>query len=490
MGNNLVRHFSYKKIKEEAEYCGCSYSAGRYIFTMLGMLFFSILAGVLFRLKPVNIVVIVVVGLSGAPFLIRKGFKIRNAERIYMDIDMYLHQMAYSFMRQPKIINALKDTGIVGSSSLSESIDEALEELKHGLGDDVYQDSLQVIEERYRNPRIKVLNKFMLEVEQKGGKYRKLMEALFEDNDRWINRGYVFSKDVRCIKRDISVGIVISVLMAFITTLISGMLNNYSNTSVSLYDNGIYQLSTTVFIVACMLFFIYICQKYDSDTLISMKSEAAVMRDYKTVMCNSKFSGVKSVIPGVVLFVAIGVVCLLFKRIIWTVCFFVMAAVILVSPVIRLSEARKSLSIEVNYAFTQWLRGVALNLQGNTLQAAIEKSVEDCPAVMQNSLEEFITALNADPSDVRPYYDFMQEFQSKDISTMTRMLYSITTVDDSNVEDTINLLIRRNYELMEKYERDRIADKESIMRFQEYIPTLLAAFKIGIDMMLVVMMYL
>lgn len=490
MKNNMVNYFSFRKIKRTADYCGCTYSLKRYIFTMLGMAALAIFAGEMFKLRPAYIAVIVIVGLCGVPSIIRRGFVIRHDEQLHSDIDMYLHQMVYSFMRQPKIINALKDTAIVSSEKLKASVNEALDELRYGVGDNVFETSMSIIEDTYKNPRIKALNRFMMEVERSGGRYRKSMEVLFEDNDKWVNRRNAFSKDIILIKRDISIGIIISVMMAYITTLISGMLNRYSESSMSLYSNEIYQISTMVFILVCLLFFFFIHKSYNVAMFTEGNSQQTIMRDYKLIMSGDKNSELKVFIPGVLLLMIAGGCLMYFGHLILSLYAFFAALVILFMPFIKKNAAKKRLNREANFAFTQWLRGVALNLQGNTLQTAIEKSVNDCPFVMQNSLEEFVSAINADPTDIRPYYDFMEEFKSKDISAMTRMLYSITTVEDESVEDTINLLIKRNYEMMEKYEKERIEDKKSVMRFQEYIPALFAAFKIGIDMMLVVTMYL
>ena len=55
---------------------------------------------------------------------------------------------------------------------------------------------------------------------------------------------------------------------------------------------------------------------------------------------------------------------------------------------------------------------------------------------------------------------------------------------------TINNIVRRNYELSDKAEITQYMDSTSMMRFSEYFPTFFVAFKMAVDMMLVVTMYL
>ena len=48
----------------------------------------------------------------------------------FSDVDIYLHQMVYSFIRNPKIHTALSDTYAVADGRLKKLIQEALDELE------------------------------------------------------------------------------------------------------------------------------------------------------------------------------------------------------------------------------------------------------------------------------------------------------------------------------------------------------------------------
>ena len=63
----------------------------------------------IYGLKPVCVIITGLVSISVIPGIIRKRYYNNNRLKKFMDVDIYLHQMAYSFMRNPKIYTALVD---------------------------------------------------------------------------------------------------------------------------------------------------------------------------------------------------------------------------------------------------------------------------------------------------------------------------------------------------------------------------------------------
>ena len=114
------------------------------------------------------------------------------------------------------------------------------------MGDRVYNDALKIIEEEYDCARIRTLHKFIISVEEKGGRYACAMDVLLEDFDRWVNNVYRYQEEIRKIKRDISVGIIISMVLAMLTTIMCNMLNMFSDKTVSITDSVAYQSAAVV----------------------------------------------------------------------------------------------------------------------------------------------------------------------------------------------------------------------------------------------------
>ena len=77
----------------------------------------------IYGLKPVCVIITGLVSISVIPGIIRKRYYNNNRLKKFMDVDIYLHQMAYSFMRNPKIYTALEDTGKIAGGTLGRVIE-------------------------------------------------------------------------------------------------------------------------------------------------------------------------------------------------------------------------------------------------------------------------------------------------------------------------------------------------------------------------------
>ena len=62
------------------------------------------------------------------------------------------------------------------------------------------------------------------------------MEVLLEDFDRWVNNVYKYQSEIRKIKRDITIGIMISMALAMLTTVMCSTLNMFSKEPLSITD--------------------------------------------------------------------------------------------------------------------------------------------------------------------------------------------------------------------------------------------------------------
>ena len=94
-----------------------------------------------------------------------------------------------------------------------------------------------------------------------------LLDVLLEDFDRWVNNVYRYQEEIRKIKRDISVGIIISMVLAMLTTIMCNMLNMFSDKTVSITDSVAYQSAAVFFVILCMSFFTYTRKHYRFDWL-------------------------------------------------------------------------------------------------------------------------------------------------------------------------------------------------------------------------------
>ena len=145
----------------------------------------------------------------------------------------YIHQMIYSFERQPKILTALEDTLKVTDHKMKNCIIAAIQEMQYGTTKDVYRMALKNIEKEYA---------CSTQVEEKGGEYKSSLEILRCDADHWVKRVYQFQEEIRRIKQTTAIGVVLSFLMASVSVLVTYICENTSEIRLDITHEPLYQV--------------------------------------------------------------------------------------------------------------------------------------------------------------------------------------------------------------------------------------------------------
>lgn len=433
---------------------------------------------------------VMLVGLWIVPGLLKQHYLDSYNTQQFSQVDIYLHQMAYSFMRKPKINLALKDAKEIAEEPLRGVIEKCIDELDYGFGTDIYTDSLSIIEKEYDCERVKSLHSFMKYVEHNGGEYESALRILIDDFDRWTSNIYKSQSEIKKIKRDIGIGIIISLLLAGATTIMCSMLNTFSKDAISIVDTYIFQLYTASFLIMNVLFFYGTRRMFNYDWLKKSRTDRQIKKDYELIFNSQAIRMTLVMIPVWMVFVLVGMFLFISGKYIYGLAVIFAMAVIMLNPFYSKVGARKRITKDLYIGFTEWLRKLAINMNNKPLIAAVEDTYEDSPVILKRSLGKFIGGIEKDPTDIVPYYDFLSEFQVTDISAAVRTLYSVGELDKDGMRRAIDTLVRRNLELSDKAEQSEHTDRVSMMRFSEYIPTFFVGFKMAADMMLVVTMYL
>lgn len=486
----VKQYFSYKRLHSRAADSGNTYSLKKYILSFAAMCIITAATGLFYGLEPLWLLVVAVAGTMCVPALTAVFFSEREKKRRFNDVDIYIHQMIYSFERQPKIIMALEDTMKITDGKLQNCIRQAIRELEYGTARDVYRQALQIIEKEYPCSRIITLHSFLIQVEEKGGRYENSLRILLADADNWVKRVYKFQEDIKRVKQTSAIGILLSFLMASVSVMITFIMKNTSEISIDITGEWLYQAVSSSFLIFCIAYYSYMQVKYDCDWLVKQRNDKMVLRDYNMVFHTDMVRLRKNSVPVYVVLIMTSCVLAYMRQYIWSVMVVALLVYILLLPGINRAGALSRLKKDLYYAFADWLRDVALNLSEESLQMAIEDTYDTCPVIMKESLEQFIFSIEENPSDVTPYYRFLDMFHVLDISSSVRILYSLSENDAESIEMAVNTLISRNYELMDKYEDTDNRDRISMMRFAEYIPTIFVSIKVAADMMLVITNYL
>ncbi len=486
----IKQYYSIKAIRKVAIKSGTELSLKQYIVWLIVYITGLLCISLLYRLKPVYILIVLIIGGATVPPLLLYRYMQRCESKRFNDVDIYLHQMAYSFQRYPKINVALKDTQKVLTGAMGEVVDKAIRELEYSDADSVYKEALAIIEDAYPCPRIETLHRFLISIEERGGKYYNSLQVLIDDYDRWVKRVYKYQKDINQVKKNSVIGIVLGGCLSTASLLISAILGNSSGIQMNITHDGLYQAVSAIFIVFNILYFLLIQVQCNKDWLDNERTNEVVAKDYKLVFKDNtypvkiflKITGTVGLVLTILLSVFVnifaGVFCLL------------ITVYLVMVPSINKKQAYIRLKEDVYVAFSEWLRDVVINLYEMPLQAAIEGTYDNCPYVMKEQLGEFILALEQNPSDVRPFYTFMKEYGILDITSTVKTLYSLSELETQNSDKLLNTLISRNYEMVDKHEEISNADNISILKFSEYIPMIFVSLKLGADMLLIITNYL
>ena len=143
----------------------------------IGMISVSALLCYIYRLNLLCSALVFATGAFCIPLVLFYHFYQKRENIRFSQVDVYIHQMAYSFMRNPKILTALKDTMEIADGHLKQVILKSVVYLESEDKALVYEESLKIIEEQYPCERVRTLHKFLISIEVRGGEYRQMGTA-------------------------------------------------------------------------------------------------------------------------------------------------------------------------------------------------------------------------------------------------------------------------------------------------------------------------
>ena len=89
--------------------------------------------------------------------------------------------------------------------------------------------------------------------------------------------------EIRKIKRDITIGIVISMLLALLTTVMCNMLNMFAKEPLSITSTAAYQGISVLFVLLCIVFYTFTRKHYGFDWIGTSRKDNQIINDYNSV---------------------------------------------------------------------------------------------------------------------------------------------------------------------------------------------------------------
>lgn len=165
-----------------------------YMLVYGGLLFL----GRLFLLHFYEQLCLCVVGLSFLPFYIRNSDKNQYDQKQFSDLNKYMEQFLYSFMKTGKILATLEDLSCVfEKDDLGAIIAEAREYILKTEEETAEKNALLLIENEYENLLLSLIHKFCLRAEVLEGNYRPSLTVLLEYRKDWAEEVFCRQREKR-----------------------------------------------------------------------------------------------------------------------------------------------------------------------------------------------------------------------------------------------------------------------------------------------------
>ena len=151
---------------------------------------------------------------------------------------------------------------------------------------------------------------------------------------------------------------------------------------------------------------------------------------------------------------------------------------------------KKNLIADVKSAFPKWLMDLALLIQSENVQVAIQKSREHIPVILKEEVNMLVERLDVEPESSDPYHRFLDCLNLPEINAAMGMLYAVSIGNSGNCGSQIDELITKNLEMLDVADTARLKDKTAGMYLLFLAPVITASFKMIVDMAIFLISFL
>lgn len=403
--------------------------------------------GAIYRLKLPFILIIIIFTLAIIPEFYREKVKEIRHRHGYDNVITYLEQVLYSFKKYPKIREALVDAQKVSDAQLKEIIEEAVLNIDSKITDDIYKESLKIIEDEFPCRRVKSTHEFIIKIEKQGGEYKDYINMLLSDIKAWNDRTRIFMNEIKRIKRN--------VLISIISTLITcGFMIILIPKGYSYTDKLVYQITTVIMFILMIGVYYLILKKLNIDWISEKEGLSPQSIDRYYEILNKGVSPKSNVVEKS-----------------------------------NYKSAKKRLEKEITKEFPDWLRETAINLQIETVQSAIEHSYDRAPYVMKEPIRKILLDFEDYPVGIEPYDNFLKKLYLPEVKSSMKMLYSMCELGKEESGIQIGSIIDRNMKLENQAETLKNKDRIGVASFLVIIPMFVGVLKIMSDMVLMILVF-
>lgn len=479
-------NFSLQALTKEIHGYGFEYRMSDFLKVAVLCLAGLIIAGVIYKLNffP-NILILIAVAIALLPGIISEQFKFVYEQQRFADATDYMEQMIYAFIKKPKIIQALTYTKEMCDGRMAECVSKAITYIQRGVFKrNLYQEAFDIIEAEYGCERMNALHKFLAKVETQGGGYKESITVLLNDIQSWTERVYTFQANRKNIKTKI-------VLVIIMSLIICGAMTYSVPSNFAITTDPVYQWSTTIAVICFMVVYAQVQSKLNSSWLGNVEEDyIGFFSAYKKVLTKTEADLRRKSLPLAIVGGVAGVYGYFgLHSIPIAVVGAAMVIVILTQPKRSMRVARKKVTRAISKEFPGWLRDLSLQLQKENVQNAIVNSIPEAPVVLVPGLKQLQHDLDEDPVTIKPYANFLKEFDLPDVQSAMKMLYSLNAIGKDEVVNQMNGLIIRNQAMLDAAERLKDEDATALSGMLVAVPMAIVTIKMMVDMVLLILSF-
>lgn len=480
--NNILKRYSLKELKNDIRKYGFNYATKDFIIESFFIILAVLAIAFISHLRYQYILILISISILLIPFIIHAWFKQNYNIKNFSLLSDYLTNIIPTFIQKTKIRFCLGELFDITTGNMKNCIAKAIDYIDNTVDDPaLHKNALKIIEDEYQNSRVISVHKLLLNIESSNSiNYEDVCANMYEDIERWIKRVFSFQKDLKNRRNKLLALCIISLLLnSAINYMYIG--NDYF---VGYLDSNMYQISTLLFIVFNLLIITIILTKLHGEWLINdtyyLKDENIKNKYLVYKKGKSKNKILTIIISGFIL--ASSIYFFLKGQIIISLICIFFSIIVLMNKNLRYKKAYKTINKAFAIEFPIWLREISLNLNNYTVLNAIEHSQNSVSYPLRKELRMFIDKVRKDPTSVKAYNEFLEDFDLEDARSSMKVLYALQNISKDNINKQTSNLISRNQDMLDKAESLRNMDSIAGIEMIGYLPIGLLTIQMLISM--------
>ena len=482
-----MKKYGFRNIKQKINRYGYHYRYTDLIFEALAIIAFVEFIAWLTGLRNGYLLMVFIFSLLIIPFIIIAVLSFNGETKRFEMLVDYLSNVIPVFMQKSKINYTLRELSTLTQGKMKEKVDEALSYLENTSSDaELLRNSLKIIEKEYPCSRLKAVHEFMTSVELSSSiDYKEVAANLYNDVEFWIKQNYQFQKEIADKRNKLSGLCIMTLLMNVIFVYI------YSSNEffAGFIESPAYQFSNTVFIVLVLITIAVLLSKMNGSWLMEdfkKEDETKSRKIYLRINRDQKKLFPKEYIFGFILIVFALAVFLKGRRD-YAMVLGILGLFILFKKKLQYASDRNYLDRQFKMEFPMWLRDIYLNISQMTVLNAVENSISSFSYPFRKELYKFLSAARKDPSSIKPYNDFLEEYDVEDARASMRLLYSLNNVSKKEVNERVGYLIERNQSMLNKSQELRNSDALGSANLIGFLPMIFFSLQMIVSMFIMFM---